>query len=122
MSSCTELQLKAASLAEMLHLVKAVCSSPLCMVEEQVSAQAMSGCLQEGAAPQELAQETILLQEVLLTAHMARAYEFPTVVSTPLHLPNSNLICILKSPWHAIRLGSMPMFCQMLADCHTFIV
>ncbi|KAL3134678.1 hypothetical protein ABBQ32_007683 [Trebouxia sp. C0010 RCD-2024] len=32
----------------------------------------------EAAPPQELVHETILLQEVLLTAHMARAYEFPT--------------------------------------------
>ena len=36
--------------------------------------------LQEASVPQELLQETILLQEVLLTAHMARAYEFPTLV------------------------------------------
>ena len=28
-----------------------------------------------------LLQETILLQEVLLTAHMARAYDFPLMVS-----------------------------------------
>ncbi|KAL0041236.1 hypothetical protein WJX77_009833 [Trebouxia sp. C0004] len=35
--------------------------------------------LQDALVPQELLQETILLQEVLLTAHMARAYEFPTL-------------------------------------------
>ncbi|KAL3147065.1 hypothetical protein ABBQ38_015030 [Trebouxia sp. C0009 RCD-2024] len=34
--------------------------------------------LQEAITPQELVHETVLLQEVLLTAHMARAYEFPT--------------------------------------------
>ena len=45
----------------------------------------MSRCLQEAAVPQELVQETILLQEVLLTAHMARAYEFPITVSIPVH-------------------------------------
>ena len=32
-------------------------------------------------APEELLQETISLQEVLLTAHMARAYDFPLRVS-----------------------------------------
>ena len=36
--------------------------------------------LQDTAEPQELLQETILLQEVFLTAHMAKAYEFPTPV------------------------------------------
>ncbi|DBA80394.1 TPA: hypothetical protein ACH3X2_007336 [Trebouxia sp. C0005] len=35
--------------------------------------------LQDARGPQELVLETILLQEVLLTAHMARAYEFPTL-------------------------------------------
>ena len=29
---------------------------------------------------EELLQETILLQEVLLTAHMAKAYDFPVMV------------------------------------------
>ncbi len=36
--------------------------------------------VQEATVPQEVLQETILLQEVLLTAHMARAYEFHTLV------------------------------------------
>ena len=36
--------------------------------------------LQDTEEPQELLQETILVQEVFLTAHMAKAYEFLTPV------------------------------------------
>ena len=36
--------------------------------------------MQDNTAAEELLQETILLQEVLLTAHMAKAYDFPLMV------------------------------------------
>lgn len=56
-----------------------------CAIESifSISSCPLSRCcnlLQDALVPQELVQETILLQEVLLTAHMARAYEFPTLV------------------------------------------
>ena len=39
--------------------------------------------MQDNTTAEELLQETILLQEVLLTAHMAKAYDFPLMVGRP---------------------------------------
>lgn len=56
--------------------------------------------LQDALMPQELVQETILLQEVLLTAHMARAYEFPTLV---------RLMCALNLSLHTMCLNTLQL-------------
>ncbi|KAL0045894.1 hypothetical protein WJX82_007719 [Trebouxia sp. C0006] len=52
---------------------------PICVWVGDAADAVAPSMLQDALVPQELLQETVLLQEVLLTAHMARAYEFPTL-------------------------------------------
>lgn len=73
--------------------------------------------MQAAAQAEELLQETVLLQEVLLTAHMAKAYDFPLMVSPT--LMGTTLACSLLSLRLRLQLYSLhSCLCIAIDEAH----